>query len=56
MTLTEYKFIIVTEDYSVYGTNNYEEAVEAANFHIVFDLQTGNSFLTDEIKIEEWKA
>lgn len=35
-----YKFIIITEDYDVFGTNSKEEADEVAKYSIVYDLET----------------
>ena len=44
----KYKYLILTEDYHLFGTNDFDDAVEAAESDMVFDVSTGAEILTPE--------
>lgn len=53
-----YKFIIITEDYDVFGTNSEEEANEAAVYHVVYNLETfkliGDGYEDHQRTMRQW--
>lgn len=37
----KWKYVIIPEDYGVYGTNDRKIAIEASEFEIVYDVEAG---------------
>lgn len=49
----KWAYLLITEDYDVYGTNDKEKAIEAAKYEIVIDVVAGQQILSEHILADE---